>query len=327
MSTKSGGHSHAEGHGHDHMGELRGAGKRALTIALVMKLGYMLVVIVGGVLAGSLSLLAHAGHMFTDAASIGLALFAVHFATRAATAHHTFGYHRTEILAALVNVAALWVVSTLVLIEAYDRIAGGIAGDHDHDVEGELMLVIGATGFAINAVVAWMLQSSARHSVNVDAAYRHVIADLLGSVAVVVSGVLVWAYDWDIADPVSGAVVAIVIIVSTWRLLTRVIHVLLEGAPKHIDVYRLCGRIEELPGVTVIHDVHVWTLTAGYEALTAHVLVDPNHIEDRDVMLDRIRRIAYDDFGINHMTIQLETSAADCAENYHVDHLITPVAN
>ncbi len=321
MTASPGGQGHYA-HSHDPMDELRGASIRALTIAMIMKLGYMLVDIVGGVLAGSLSLLAHAGHMFTDAASIGLALFAVHFAARAATAQRTFGYHRAEILAALVNALTLWVVSALVLLEAWDRITGGIAGDHDHDVEGGLMLVIGAVGFGINALVAWMLHASAKHSVNVEAAYRHVIADLLGSVAVVVSAILVWAYDWDIADPISGAVVAILILLSTWRLLAKVIHVLLEGVPAHIDVYRLCSTIEDLPGVTVIHDVHVWTLTPGYEAFTAHVLVDPEHEEDRDAMLDRIRHIAYEDFGIEHITIQLETSAANCAEDHHVDHLM-----
>ena len=327
MSKNSGGHDH-HGHSHSHepMDELRGASIRALTLAMIMKLGYMLVDIVGGLLAGSLSLLAHAGHMFTDAASIGLALFAVHFAARSATAQRTFGYHRAEILAALVNALTLWVVSTLVLLEAYDRISGDIAGDHDHEVDGGLMLVIGAIGFGINALVAWMLHASAKHSVNVEAAYRHVIADLLGSVAVVVSAMLVWAYDWDVADPISGAVVAILILLSTWRLLAKVIHVLLEGVPAHIDVYRLCSMIEELPGVTVIHDVHVWTLTPGYEALTAHVIVDPDHAEDNDAMLDRIRHIVYEDFGIKHITIQLETSAANCTEDHHVDHLMATAA-
>ena len=319
--------NHDHRHRHGAMDELRGASIRALTIAMVMKLGYMLVDIVGGVMAGSLSLLAHAGHMFTDAASIGLALFAVHFAARAATAQRTFGYHRAEILAALVNALTLWVVSTLVLLEAYDRITGGIAGDHDHEVEGGLMLVIGAVGFGINALVAWMLHASSKHSVNVEAAYRHVLADLLGSMAVVVSAVLVWVYDWDVADPISGAVVAVLILLSTWRLLAKVIHVLLEGVPGHIDVYRLCSAIEELPGVTVIHDVHVWTLTPGYEALTAHVLVDPDRKEDSDAMLDRIRHIAYEEFGIKHITIQLETSAANCAEDHHVDHLMVTAAS
>lgn len=324
MSAQSGGHSH---HAHGHTDELRGASIRALTIAMIMKLGYMIVDIVGGLLSGSLSLLAHAGHMFTDAASIGLALFAVHFAARSATAQRTFGYHRAEILAALVNALTLWIVSTLVLLEAYDRIAGGIAGDHDHDVEGGLMLAVGAFGFVVNLLVAWMLHASSKHSVNVEAAYRHVMADLLGSVAVVISAILVWAYDWDVADPISGAVVAILILVTTWRLLAKVIHVLLEGVPKHIDVYRLCSMIENLPGVTVIHDIHVWTLTPGFEALTAHVLLDPDHDEDFDAMLDRIRHIAYEEFKISHITIQLETSAANCSEDHHVDHLMATVAS
>ena len=332
MSAKSRGHTRHDhdghhSHSHDSMDELRGASIRALTVAMAMKLGYMLVDIVGGVLAGSLSLLAHAGHMFTDAASIGLALFAVHFAARSATARRTFGYHRAEILAALVNALTLWIVSALVLLEAYDRITAGIAGDHGHEVEGGLMLVIGAAGFGINALVAWMLHASAKHSVNVEAAYRHVIADLLGSVAVVVSAIFVWAYDRDVADPISGAVVAILILLSTWRLLAKVIHVLLEGVPAHIDVYRLCSMIEELPGVTVIHDVHVWTLTPGYEALTAHVIVDPDHEEEADAMLARIRHIAYEEFRIDHVTIQLETSAADCAEDHHVDHLMATAAS
>ena len=334
MSEKSRGRSdhgpgghHDQAHRHDTMDELRGASIRALTIAMCMKLAYMVVDIVGGILAGSLSLLAHAGHMFTDAAAIGLALVAVHFAARSATAQRTFGYHRAEILAALANALTLWVISALVLLEAYDRIAGDIGGHHHHEVEGRLMLVIGAIGSSINALVAWMLRASAKHSVNVEAAYRHVIADMLGSVAVVVSAALVWAYDWDVADPISGAVVAVLIMLSTWRLLGKVIRVLLEGVPAHIDVYRLCSRIEELPGVTVIHDIHVWTLTPGYEALTAHVIVDPDHGEDFDTMLDHIRRIAYSEFEIKHITIQLETSAANCIEDHHVDHLMATAAS
>ena len=278
--------------------------------------GFMFVEVIGGILSGSLALIADAGHMLTDAASIGLALFAVHFAMRAASAERTFGYHRLEILAALINALTLWLISAWVIFEAYHRFR------EIPEVEGGLMLVIGIIGLLANLAAAWVLHRSAKHSVNVEGALAHVIADILGSVAVIVSGVLVWAFGWYISDPILSVLIGILILLSTWRLLAKVVHVLLEGTPEHVDVYRLCHDIEELEGVTVIHDVHVWTLAPGYDALTAHVLVDPEHEGDTAALLQQIQEIAYNEYNLQHITVQVESQASACREDHHVDHLV-----
>ena len=276
----------------------------------------MFVEVVGGILSGSLALIADAGHMLTDAASIGLALFAVHFATKAASVERTFGYHRLEILAALINALTLWLISAWVIFEAYHRF------QDIPEVEGGLMLVVGALGLLANIAAAWVLHRSAKHSVNVEGALAHVIADLLGSVAVIVSGVLVWAFEWHVSDPILSVLIGILILLSTWRLLAKVVHVLLEGTPEHVDVYKLCHQIEDIEGVTVIHDIHVWTLAPGYDALTAHVLVDPDHEGASGAMLKRIQELAYNDFNLQHVTVQVESSATLCNEDHHVDHLV-----
>jgi cobalt-zinc-cadmium efflux system protein len=158
--------------------------------------------------------------------------------------------------------------------------------------------------------------------VNVEGALAHVIADILGSVAVIVSGVLVWAFEWYISDPILSVLIGILILLSTWRLLAKVVHVLLEGTPDHVDVYNLCHQIEDLEGVTVIHDVHVWTLAPGYDALTAHVLVDPEREGDSAKLLHEIQEIAYNKFNIQHITVQVESTATHCNEDHHVDHLV-----
>ena len=327
MNAGGGGHRHGDHddhdhhhHGilgaHDHSEELRQASKRDLTIALLIISSFMFVEVIGGILSGSLALIADAGHMLTDAASIGLALFAVHFATKDASVERTFGYHRIEILAALTNALTLWLVSAWVLFEAYHRF------QDIPEVEGGLMLIIGTVGLIANLAAAWVLHRSAKHSVNVEGALAHVIADLLGSVAVIVSGVLVWAFGWHISDPILSVLIGILILFSTWRLLARIVHVLLKRTPDHIDVDKLCDEIVELEGVTVIHDVHVWTLAPGYDALTAHVLVDPEREVDTAILLRDIQEIAYKKFNLQHITIQIERTATRGNEDHRVDHLV-----
>ena len=315
-------HAHDDAHGifcvHDHAEELRGASKRSLTLALILIVSYMFAEVVGGLLSGSLALLADAGHMLTDAASIALALAAMHFSTRPASAQRTFGYHRLEILAALVNGLTLWGISVWVLIEAYGRFAS------TPEVRGGLMLAVGSVGLFVNIAAAWILHRSAKHSVNVQGAFQHVIADLLGSVAVVVSGVLVWAFGWHIADPILGVLIGILILASTWRLLKKVVHVLLEGTPDHVDVHRLRDTFEDVDGVNQVHDIHVWTLAPGYDALTAHVMVDPGNeaAAGDDTLLDQLRDIAYRQFNLQHVTLQIERSTDRCHEDHRVERLL-----
>ena len=285
-------------------------------ISLVLIGGYMIAEIIGGLISGSLALLADAAHMFTDAAAIGLALFAMWMANRPASVERTFGFHRTEILAALANALSLWLIAGWIFFEAYHRFS------EPPEVQGPLMLAVGGVGLLVNIVVVFILHRSSEHSINVEAAFWHVVADLLGSVGVVISGVLVTLFGWWIADPILSVLIGLLILASSWSLMQKVMKVLLEATPEGLDMYRLCSTMEAEPGVTLIHDVHAWTITSGYEALTAHVLLDPALPNDQiDSVLRRLRQIASQEFGISHITLQVEQSLDGCTEDHHVGHL------
>ena len=309
-------HDHADHAGHDHAHDLRGASRRSLILALVLISTYMVAEIIGGVISGSLALLADAGHMLTDAAAIVMALVAMWLGGRAASAERTFGYYRTEVLAAMANAFGLWVIASWILIEAYHR-----AFTENVHVDGLPVLIVGFGGLLVNLAAAWVLHKSSEHSVNVEGAFQHVIADMLGSVGVIISAILIMAFEWYIADPILSVVIALLIVYNTRGLILTVLNVLLEGTPEHIDVYKLCSDLESVEGVTFIHDVHVWTITSGNEAFTAHILMDPSYAGDADNMLRRMHQIAKRDHGIGHVTLQLERSAGECTEQHHVDHL------
>ncbi len=307
------GHDHAH---HDHAHDLRGLSRRRLTISLLLITSYMLAEIVGGLLSGSLALLADAGHMATDAAAIGLALLAMWFAEREASAERTFGLYRTEVLAAMLNAFALWIIVGWIFFEAVHRF-----GAEDVHIDGLPVLIVGTGGLIVNLIAAYMLHASAEHSLNAEGAFQHVLADLLGSVGVIVAAILVMAFGWFHADPIISVVIGLLILASSWGLVTRVFHVLLEGTPEHVDVYSLCHDIEELEGVQLIHDVHCWTITSNDEAFTAHVLIDPAFDGDLDALLARMQDLAHDKYRIGHVTIQAEQSLTGCSENHHVGHL------
>ena len=255
--------------------------------------------------------------MLTDAAAIAMALGAMWLAGKEASVRRTFGYHRTEVLAALINAGALWVIAGWILLEAYHR----FTVEGTEGIDGLTVLLVGTGGLLINLAAAWILHRSSEHSINVEGALQHVIADLLGSVGVIISAILIMTLGWTIADPILSVVIAVLIVYNTRRLLDTVINVLLEGTPEHIDVYKLCSDIEDVEGVTLIHDVHVWTLTSQVEAFTAHTLIDPSWQGDLDLMLSRVKYIVHREFSINHATIQLERTASDCTEDHHVEHL------
>ncbi len=319
------GHDHQghDDHGHhDHSHDFRDASRRSLIIALVLITGYMVAEVIGGLASGSLALLADAGHMLTDAAAIVMALVAMWIADRPASVERTFGYHRTEILAALANAFSLWIIAAWIIFEAYHR--AFVEVPH---VEGLWVLIVGTGGLLINLAAAWILHGSSEHSLNVEGALQHVIADLLGSVAVVISAILILTLEGTVenifvVDPILSVVIALLIVWNTRHLIVRITNVLLEGAPEHIDVFELCYEIEEVEGVTLIHDVHVWTINQGNEAFTAHILMDPSYHEDDQVPLERIKDIVHS-HGIGHATIQLERSVADCRDEefHHVGHL------
>ena len=298
------------GHAHDH----RSASRRSLSFALALIMVYMVVEVVGGLISGSLALLADAGHMLTDGAAIGLALLAIWVSGRPASIEQTFGFHRTEILAAMLNALSLWLISALIFFEASRRL------NDDLQVDGGLMLGVGAVGLLVNLAAAWALHRSSGESLNVEGAFLHVVADLLGSVAVVAGGILVLAFEWNIADPIFGIVIGVLILASSLRLLWKVVHVLMEGTPSHLDLHHLCQRLEELEGVTGVHDIHAWTITTGYDALSAHVTADPTVMQDPNPALQALRDIASSEFGIGHVTIQLEDSKDGCVEDHHIEH-------
>jgi len=294
----SAGHSHAHDHAHAH-----GASRGALASVLVLTLGLTIVEIVGGVLTGSLALLADAGHMFSDTFSIGLALAAVTLARRPSTPRRSFGYRRAEILAAFVNGLTLVVVSGWIVWEAIDRL-----GDRP-ELLGGWLLVVALVGLAVNVLAAAILARSGRESLNVEAAFRHVLADLLGSVGVLVAAIVVLTTGWTLVDPLISLAIALLIAASAWGVLRDSTAILMEQVPSRIDAEALVQTILEVPGVTSVHDVHAWTITSGFDALSAHVLVgrgEDCHARRRDV-----ERALQHAFGIAHTTLQVDHDAAD----------------
>jgi cobalt-zinc-cadmium efflux system protein len=297
-------------HQHDH----RAASRRSLTIALGLTVAYIAAEVIGGLAAHSLALLADAGHMATDAVAIGLALLAIWIAGHPASIRRTFGLYRTEVLAAMLNALSLWIITGWIFFEAYRRFVD------PPEVRGDLMLAVGGGGLLINLAIAWALHRSAKESLNVEGAFLHVVGDLLGSVAVVAASALIMAFGWFIVDPIFSVIIGILILVSSGRLLLKVFHVLMEGTPLHLDLHRLCQRLEREAGITGVHDIHAWSITTGYDAFSAHVTTDRSTGETPDQMLHRLRDIACEEFGISHVTIQLEDSPDGCFEDHHIEH-------
>lgn len=306
------------GGGDMHQHELRAASRRSLLVALALTFVYMLAEVAGGLLSHSLALLADAGHMLADTAALGLALVAGWVADRPASITRTFGFQRTEALAALLNALGLWLIVVWLLFEAYQRFV------NPAEVRGGLMLAVGAGGLLINLMVAWVLRRSAEENLNVQGAFLHVMGDLLGSVAVVLGGLLIAAFGWFIVDPIFSVVIGLLVLISSVRLLWRVSQVLMEGTPADLDLHRLCQSLEQVEGVTGVHDIHAWSITTGYDAFSAHVTANPTARQDPASILGQLRDIAAREFGISHVTIQLEDSPDLCPENHHIAHPVEP---
>jgi cobalt-zinc-cadmium efflux system protein len=282
-------------HNHTHRGS---ASKRRLAWALVLAASYMLAELVGGWLANSLALLADAGHMFLDVAALALSFFAMWMADRPAPAHRTYGYYRAEILAALVNGATLVGVSIYIFVEAITRLREPPA------VIGPLMTGIATGGLVVNLICLGLLHSGRDESLNVRGAWLHVLTDALGSVGAIVAGLLVWQLDWYWSDPAASALIGLLIVYSSWRLLAESVSVLMESAPRGIDVDEVLAALLETPGVAGVHDLHVWTITSGLDSLSAHVTLHEG--EKFPAALKHLQGMLHDRFGIDHVTIQLE---------------------
>lgn len=281
-------------HGHSHRQD-RNLRRLGLTLGLAVT--YMVAEFVGGLLTGSLALLADAGHMLSDSASLGLALFAIWIAGRPRTPERTFGYHRTEILAALANGATLVAIAALVTVEAWERF------QNPRPVDGVPMLLIAAGGLLVNLAGVAILHGGKDESLNVRGAWLHVLADTLGSLQALVAGILIWQLDWNWADPLASVLISVLILWSAWALLRESVHVLMEGTPAHIDTGEVAAAIRSVEGVRDVHDLHVWTITSGFDALSVHARCED---DDRDAILTRVRRTLRERFAIDHSTIQLE---------------------
>ena len=287
-------HSHA----HDEHSRSRADDRRRLSVTLALVSLYLIAEVVGGLWTGSLALLADAGHMFSDVAALALSLFAIWLAQRPTTLERTFGYHRVEILAALANGAALVAVALLILSEALERLSA------PREVLGAPMLLIAVGGLLVNLASLWMLHGGKDSNLNVRGAWLHVLSDTLGSVGVITAAFLVWAFGWTRADPIASIAIALLVIFASWQLLRETVGVLMEAAPGHIDVEEVRRVLCETRGVLSIHDLHVWTITSGFPALTAHVLVPED--EDCHAIRRRLEHVLHDEMGIPHTTLQVD---------------------
>jgi cobalt-zinc-cadmium efflux system protein len=273
--------------------------RAALLATLGLTVAFMLVEFAAGLWTGSLALVADAGHMLTDAGALALALFATWIAARPPTPAKTYGYYRAEILAALVNAVILLVVAGVVLYEAWRRILA------PSPVLAAPMAVVAAAGLAVNVTGAWLLHRGARESLNVRAAYLEVLSDALASLAVLVAAAIIIMTGLTIADPLASAAIALLIVPRTWRLLRQAVNVLLEGTPAHLELTEIEAAMTRVAGVRRVHDLHVWTLTSGREAMSAHVVV--TDVRESERLLASLHAVLHARFGIDHTTIQLET--------------------
>ncbi|MFB7287085.1 cation diffusion facilitator family transporter [Actinacidiphila glaucinigra] len=302
------GAGHAHGHGHPHgpgsvpTGTAAAAYRGRLRMALGITLLILVAEVAGSALTGSLALLADAGHMATDAAGLAMALVAIHFANRPPSERRTFGLARAEILSAVANAVLLFGVGAFIFYEAVRRLITPT------EVEGGLTVVFGAIGLVANSVSLLLLMRGQRESLNVRGAFLEVMADALGSLAVVVAALVILVTGWQRADPVASILIGLMIVPRTWKLLREAIDVLLEAAPKDVDMADVRAHILALPGVAGLHDLHVWTITSGMPVLSAHVVVSRDVLDavGHEKMLHDLQGCLGTHFDVQHCTFQLE---------------------
>lgn len=294
-------HDHHDDHSHG-----RGRDLRALGVVLLLTAFFVVAEVIGGLVTGSLALLADAAHMLSDAASLALAIGAIVLARRPPTRRLSFGFRRAEIIAALANGVTLVAVSIWIFIEAARRL------DDPPEVLGGPALVIAALGLVVNVVGAAILWRSQGSSLNVRAAFLHVLADMLGSVGVMVAALIILTTGWLYADPLVSVFIGLVILVSSWRVLREATEILLEATPSGTDADEVAQAMRGVPGVTAVRDLHIWTITSGFPALSAHVLVGDDedcHMRRRD-----LGRMLAERFSIGHTTLQVEHGAPQVGE-------------
>jgi cobalt-zinc-cadmium efflux system protein len=299
----AGTHAHDDGHHGD-------ANRRALATVLGFTAAFMLAEVVGGLITGSLALLADAAHMASDVASLALALFAFWLSAKPPTPERSFGYKRAEILAALANGVTLVAVSIWIFYEAYQRL------QEPPEILGGWMLVVAVIGLFVNLAGALVLSRSGSESLNLQGALRHVIADLFGSVGAITAAGVIVLTGWTYADPLISVLIGLLVLGSSWKLLRDSVNILLEQSPPGIDANEVGRRMASSPGVEEVHDLHIWTITSGFPALAAHVLVGREencHARRRD-----LERLLEQEFGIEHTTLQVDHVGEHEARGAHL---------
>ncbi len=279
------------GHGHGHA-------TKALAGVLALTVAYAVVEVVGGLLTGSLALLADAGHILSDSSSLAVALFALWLARRPATHERSFGFRRAEILAALFNGVSLVAISIWIFVEAFRRLPD------PPNVQGGWVLVVALGGLAVNLVAAALLVRSDRSNLNLEAAFRHVLADLLGSLGVIAAAIVILTTGWNYADPLISVAIGLLVLVSSWGVLRDSVSILLESTPRGLDGRVVAQAIVGSAGVLSVHDLHIWTITSGFPALSAHVLVARG--EDCHGRRRELESMLGREFGITHTTLQVD---------------------
>lgn len=297
------------GHGHHHglSPGNRNKNKRRLALVLGLTALFMIVEVVAGLYTHSLALLADAAHMLTDAGGLALALFALWFAEKPATPERTFGYYRAEILAALVNAVVLLGISGLILFETYQRLKAPPM------VASKPMLAVAALGLLVNVVGLELLRGGSHESLNMKGAYYELLADALASVGVLIAAAIMWTTGWYYADPLISAAIGLFIVPRTWRMLSEAVGILLEGTPAEVNLPNLRASLERLPGVAAVHDLHVWALTSGVNAMSLHAV--PKDDTAHEMVIRTICEHART-FKISHTTVQVERSGCAPAETH-----------
>ena len=286
------------GDSHGHIQSAAGRNKKSLAIVFGLTLFYLIVEIIGGFWTGSLALLADAGHMLTDVAGVGLALLAIWFAEKPASPERTFGFYRVEILAALTNAVVLILISLYILYEAYQRFK------NPPEVESVGMLGVAAIGLVINLIGVYVLRSGSNESLNMKGAYFEVLSDMLTSIGVIIAGIIMLTTGWYYADPLISAGIGLFILPRTWALLKDAVGVLLEGTPSDVDLANLRESLIKIEGVADIHDLHVWSLTSGVNAMSVHAVLADG--AEHDDILARVHEHCTEESKISHVTVQTE---------------------
>lgn len=276
---------------------------KVLSLALIVTLCFALIEVLGGVLSDSLALLSDAGHMFTDVLALGLSLGAAIMTTRRPTKKHTFGFHRIEILVALVNGITLAVISIVIMVEAIGRL------QHPPTVDSSLMLMVSIIGLGANLLGMFILRHKTKENLNVRGAYLHMLGDLLSSLGVIIAAVLILLFDLVIADTIISMVIGVIIIIGAYRLVNQSITILLEAAPEHIDTEDVERALMEIEGVERVHHIHAWTLTSGVYAMSLHIVVKDRPISLCNRILTMTNEVLKERYQVSHSTIQIESAS------------------